>query len=374
MRRWFRIVSVAGLIAGVPVAAIAQEDDEGPALSAADQTALSTMNASIVDRHVTPAFKAQAAAATVFAAKADLFCKAPDDAGLDALRTFYGALSDGWQGVQHLRFGPTELFMRSSRLMFWPDPRDSVGRQLADLLGKKDPSLFATDKLQGQSVSVQGLPALERLLFGDDARKLLAGDDEAALRCAAILGIAGNIRAIADGAAADWSGGGVAYDRAIKHAGPENELYRTPSEATVELFKSLHLAVEVVADRKLARALGDKPEAARPRLLEQWRSGRSLRNIQIDLAAAAGLWRAGMSDLVRQRDAALAAEVDAALDKAVRDAAAIIAPLDTAIADPVRRPAVEAVVADALAAKTLIANRLAPALGIPLGFNALDGD
>lgn len=374
MRRWFRILSVAGLIAGVPAAAIAQEEDEGPALSAADQTALSAMNAAIVDRHVTPAFKAQAAAAALFAANAELFCKAPDAPGLDALRTAYGALSDAWQGVQHLRFGPTELFMRSSRLMFWPDPRDSVGRQLAELLAKKDPALFAADKLQGQSVSVQGLPALERLLFGEDARKLLAGDDEAALRCAAVSGIAGNIKSIADGAAADWSGAGVAYDKAMKQAGPENELYRTPSEATIELFKALYLATEVVADRKLARALGDKPEAARPRLLEQWRSGRSLRNIQIDLAAAAALWRAGMSDVVRQRDGAVAAEVEAALDKAVKDAEAVPAPLDTALSDPARRPAVEAVVADAVAAKTLIANKLAPVLGIPLGFNALDGD
>lgn len=374
MRRWFSILSVAGLIAGAPVAALAQEDDEGPALSAADQTALSAMNASIIDRHVVPAFKAQAAAAALFAAEAELFCKAPDAPGLDRLRTAFGAVSDAWQGVQHLRFGPTELFMRSSRLMFWPDPRDSVGRQLADLLGKKDPALLAPEKLQGQSVSVQGLPAAERLLFGDDAQKLLAGDDEARLRCAALGGIAGNIKAIADAAAADWQGQGAAYDKAMKNAGPANELYRTPSEATMELFKSLHLAVEVVADRKLSRALGDKAEAARPRLLEQWRSGRALRNIQLDLAAARSLWQSGMSDLVRQRDAALAAELDAALDKAVKDAEAVVAPLDTALSDLARRPAVEAVVADATAAKTLIANRLAPVLGIPLGFNALDGD
>ena len=81
-----------------------------------------------------------------------------------------------------------------------------------------------------------------------------------------------------------------------------------------------------------------------------------------------------MSDLGGQRDAALAADLDAALDKAVKDAEAVVAPLDTALSDPARRPAVEAVVADATAAKTLIANRLAPVLGIPLGFNALDGD
>ena len=42
--------------------------------------------------------------------------------------------------------------------------------------------------------------------------------------------------------------------------------------------------------------------------------------------------------------------------------------------DPARRPAVEKLRREAAALKRLLADRLAPALGLPLGFNALDGD
>lgn len=54
--------------------------------------------------------------------------------------------------------------------------------------------------------------------------------------------------------------------------------YQAPSEATLELFKSLYAAVELVADHKLARPMADKPATSRPRLAESWRSETSLAN------------------------------------------------------------------------------------------------
>jgi hypothetical protein len=365
MRDWLKALSLVGLIAGSPLAH-AQEEGEGeiPVLTDADQATLAVMNAAIINGHILPAYRTFAAAGAALAAAAKAYCTVPDAAGLTKLRAAFGDASDGWQGVQHLRFGPSELFMRSSRLMFWPDPRDSVGRQLADLLGKGGDA-FTPANLAKQSVSVQGLPALERLLFGDEA---------AALQCAAIQGIADNIAGLTAGLATDWTSGPIDYARVLQAPGPDNERYRSPSEVTMELFKSLHLAVEVVADRKLTKALGENAAAARPRLLEQWRSGRPLRNLELDLAAAKALWDSGMSAVVEQRNAPLAALVDKALAQTIASAGAITPPLETALADPARRAAVETVVNEAVALKAIIAQQLAPVLGIPLGFNALDGD
>ncbi|MDD3445509.1 MAG: imelysin family protein [Zavarzinia sp.] len=374
MREWLKVLTLAGLVAGSPMVARAEDEDEAPALSEEAVAALTVMNNAIVDRHVMPRFARLAEAGTLLHGAAVRFRDAPDAAGREALLAAYAAASDAWQGVQHLRFGPSELFMRSSRLMFWPDPRNNVGRQLDALLAKKDPATFDPEALQKQSVAVQGLPALERLLYGDDAADLAGDGDDARLRRAAIAGIAAVIEIQARGADDDWRGGDVAYAKLMKTAGPKNEFYRTASEVTVELFKAFHLALEVVADRKLTKALGESADKARPRLLEQWRSGRALDNIRIDLHAAADLWHAGMSDVVRDRDPALAKEVEDALAATIATAAAIAPPLDEALADPARRPAVEHLAAQAEAAKTLLANRVAPVLGIPLGFNALDGD
>ena len=53
---------------------------------------------------------------------------------------------------------------------------------------------------------------------------------------------------------------------------------------------------------------------------------------------------------------------------------AIALPLEKAVGDAGERPAVETLRRDTQALKRLLAEKLAPALGLPLGFNALDGD
>ncbi|MCF4164139.1 imelysin family protein [Zavarzinia compransoris] len=374
MRDWLKILTVAGLVFGIPAHGRAEDEDDTPALSAEAQAALAAMNATIIERHVLPRFAALAEAGAALQDAAAAFAAAPDDMGRARLRVAYGALSDAWQGVQHLRFGPSELFMRSSRLMFWPDPRNNVGRQLDALLAAKDTAAFQPEELEKQSVAVQGIPALERLLFGEDSVSLIDADEDAKLRRAAILGIAQVIADQANGASQDWRGGAVDYARLMKATGPDNDFYRTPEEATVELFKALHLAIEVVADRKLTRPLGESADKARPRLLEQWRSGRALDNIRIDLAAAMDLWHAGMADVVRDRDPALAKDVEDGLSAAIATADEIEMPLDEALTDASGRTLVQRLIDQAEATKTLLANRVAPVLGIPLGFNALDGD
>ncbi len=72
------------------------------------------------------------------------------------------------------------------------------------------------------------------------------------------------------------------------------------------------------------------------------------------------------------------AELDALLTRAFaqtrQTAESIDAPLETAVGDPTLRPTVEKLAAEAAALKALLVQRLNVALGIPVGFNALDGD
>src|SRR3546814_13930813 len=45
---------------------------------------------------------------------------------------------DAWTAVQHLRFGPSLLFLRYDRIEFWPDKRGVVRRHLSQLLSEQD--------------------------------------------------------------------------------------------------------------------------------------------------------------------------------------------------------------------------------------------
>src|SRR3546814_13295273 len=76
---------------------------------------------------------------------------------------------DAWTAVQHLRFGPSLLFLRYDRIEFWPDKRGVVRRHLSQLLSEQDAEALQLRPFANGSVAVQGFPGLERLLFESEA-------------------------------------------------------------------------------------------------------------------------------------------------------------------------------------------------------------
>lgn len=337
------------------------------------------LNEAIVDGHIVPRYAALAAATAALDRATAALCAHPAAAAFAATRRAYVGGLDAWQAIQHVRFGPVEYFSRSSRFAFWPDPRNSVGRALDELLAGRDPAALAPEALMRANVAGQGFPALERLLFDEESeRKLLSGGEEARHRCAVLAAIAANLATMAADIRREWIGGDHPYRGVIAAAGTPGTPYIHPREATLDLVKALHLAVELVADHKLARPLGASPQAARPRLAESWRSGRSLENIRIDLAAGEAMYgvAGGFSAVVRETvgDRALDDLLRRAFAQTLASARAARAPVEQGVADAKARPGLERLQREATALKTLIAERLTAALDIPLGFNALDGD
>jgi predicted lipoprotein len=367
----FRTMLIAVLVlAGAPTAAA--DYDAG---------AYRRVNEGLVAAHVVPRYARFAEAAAMLDREAGKTCGAVSPAAVAGLRDAALAAQDAWQAVQHIRFGPIEQDMRATRLAFWPDLRNRTGRELAALLKAHDASILAPDAFVRANVVVQGFPALERLLFDPDAERLLTGGSEdARYRCALVRAIAGNIAAIAAAVHKEWIEGADPYTAIVAKAGGEFARYRTSQEATLDLFKSLHAAVELAADHKLAPPLGESLEAARPKLGESWRSGRSLDNIRRNLEAAQAMYLGeagnGFSKFVREttKDAALDDLLRRAFAQTTATAASVAMPLAKAVADPKERAKLETLKTEAVALKTILAQRLTAALAIPLGFNALDGD
>src|SRR5690606_38884691 len=119
-------------------------------------------------------------------------------------------------------------------------------------------------------------------------------------------------------------------------------------------------------------------EGARPGLAESSRSGRSLENIRINLQAAEAAYsmEGGFGTFVREvsGDAELDALLTRAFAQTRQTAESIDASLEAAVGDPALRPTVEQLAAEAAALKALLVQRPNVALGIPVGFNAFDGD
>ncbi len=337
------------------------------------------LNAALIERHVVPRYRALAAATAVLSGNAKAFCKAPDAAGLASLKAVFLKGVDAWQGIQHVRFGPVDLFMRSMRMAFWPDPRDTAGRQLEQALQKRDKTAIDPKGFADHSVAVQGFPALERLLFDDGAEKaLLAKDDAGAFRCAFAMAVAQNLKTVAADLVREWTEGDKAFSKVI--ADGNADPYRTPKEATLELFKCLHTAVELVADHKLKKPLGPVAKRARPKLAESWRSKHSLANVRTNLAAAEAMYLGEGEDGFSAFVVGVAGNKDLddllrrAFAQTRRTAESVKIPLAEAIIAKDERPKVERLQTEAAALKAILAKDLTAALGIPLGFNALDGD
>lgn len=339
---------------------------------AVEAEAYAALNKASIEKHILPRYDALVTATAELNTAAKAFCTAPATKPIADLQAAFGKAMDAWQDIQHVRFGPVDWFFRSQRFAFWPDPRNTIGKQMAELLSKHQSGSVDPELLAKGSVATQGLPALERLIFGEDADKLKSGTD-AAYRCKYVEAIALNLVQMAKETEAAWKDGGAkAFATVMQNHSNPDAPYREPQEATLELFKALYLAVELSADHKLGRPLGAALKDARPRLSESWRSERSLRNIQRNLAAAQDLYLNSFS----------AAVPDKSVDTAIRDgfsksmaaANAIQVPLETAVQDAKARPQAEALAAELLALKKLLGDRLPPALDIPVGFNALDGD
>jgi uncharacterized protein len=333
------------------------------------------LNLDLVDHHIVPRY-AQLAETTARLEEAVVrHCRALDTDGPAALDEAWREAFDAWQGVQHLRFGPGELFMRSMRMQFWPDPRNTVGRQLDELVAAGDPAVLEAERFARLSIAVQGFPAIERLLA--DGPAPVGGD----YRCAVLEAVAGNVADMAADTLQEWQGGERSYRTMVAEAAKGAAHYHQDSEVTQALFKSLHGLMELLAEHKLNRPLGDSPQAARPQLAESWRGKRSLDNLRINLEAAEAMYVGenggnGFSHFVRE------VRGDVALDDLLRrafvqtraTAASIALPLEEAVIDRVERKKLAKLLREASALKTLLAQRLTVALGIPLGFNSLDGD
>ena len=349
------------------------------AIAAIDDATYRRVNESLVQHHILPRYARLAEASEGLQRAATSFCAAPNTAGLEALKAAFVKTSDAWQDIQHVRFGPVELFMRSQRIDFWPDPRDTAGRHLAELLARGE--ALDVQALSRGSVAVQGLPALEHLLYDAGASEaLLAGDAGAKTRCGMIIAITQNIAGMSADIAREWSAGAAAFAAAIASAGQPGARFATAKDATQALLSCLNTAVELIAERKLPPVLGKSADAAQPALAESWRSGRSLDNIRRNLEAAQAMYLGesgseGLSALVvTAGDKKLDDLLRRAFQQTIATAQSINGPLGDAVRDPARRPAVEKLARETKALRTLIAQRLTAAIDVALGFNSMDGD
>lgn len=328
------------------------------ALAVTDQFVIPTY------RTLVAATEAQERAWTAFAAKRET-------GDFASLRTSYNALADAWAKAQLIKTGPVTLFLRYDRFAYWPEARNATQRALDQLLASKNPKDLTAESLAHDSVAGQGLTALERLLYdGDGPEKLLkAPGADGAWRTQVGVAIAHNLAAIAREVLADWAAPNGVRAAIASNKGWKN-LFADAPEAARLLLTDLVAAFKLMHDVKLLPVLGANAGVAKPKSAEAWRSGRSSRDLKLNLAAAKE-WEGAFAVSATP---AHRAKLDSLFANAAKAVDAMPADMGEAAADPKRRGRVEAGRIAIKAVQTEIAATLPGDVGVTLGFNSLDGD
>ena len=339
--------------------------------STAEAADYASFNQAYAAKIVAPAFAALAARTAEFSGTAAASCAAPGTRGVERMVAGFNAVADAWMSAQQFRLGPLSQGQRAERFAYWPEKRNVVQKQLFELLAANDPMKLTPERFAQASVAVQGLTALERLLFGDDARAALLGGDQHMIRCTIIAAIAANLDAVAQEAMNGW---------AEVLADPQQApapFAANPVEATTQFYSNLLTELQIVGDLKVAAPLGASLGKARPNLAEQWRAGRSLRNVVLNLEAAKrAIFSEGGFEVLfaGPKFADLRSRLAAAFDGAIEAARDVPQPLDSSVAVAEDRKKVELLFIRINQLCDIARQEVPPAIGITLGFNELDGD
>lgn len=261
------------------------------------------INLAISDAVVIPGYAAFAEVSSVLADIAESFCAAPDAPGLEAFRNAFHAGMDGWQGVQHIQFGPITYFNWNYRVHYWPDEKGTGARQLDALIAAGNTDALQPDNFARESIGVQGFPALERLLFDEGSLQAL---QENPFRCQVAQAISQNISGIANGVHQRW----VDEFRTTVANADERGFFESAEDATIDFLKSQVEPVRRVQQQKIEEVIGDSAARVRVRRAESWRSARSLRNIRVNVAALASLFNGVEDQSARLRDVLHAEDVE----------------------------------------------------------------
>jgi predicted lipoprotein len=251
--------------------------------------------------------------------------------------------------------------------------RKSTGlKQVQRALAEKDATATDPATLKGKSVAMQGLGALEFILFGAGAESLAEAGE--AYRCAYGRAIAGNVEEMASAIVAGWQNP-VAISAQWTNPGADNPLYRTDDEAITELLDILIHGLEMVRDVRINGFLGEDADSDRPKQAIFWRSGATTASIAANLRGMRKLFEASRLAGLPPQDATwIADSIGFEFDNAESALEAADGPVAEMLADPARWEKLAYVRLVTSSLSELFGVRLAGALGLTAGFSSLDGD
>lgn len=345
-----------------------------PAGHAAEPEAFAGVVERSITRFIRPGYERLAGAAETMAIATERLCGTPATPALDEARARFTRLVETWSQIELIRFGPARQDNRHERLFFWPDRRSLGLRQVQRVLSERDESAVVVESLKSKSVALQGLGALEFVLFGTGSQELVDTGKPDAYRCAYGRAIAGAIHSTADELAAAWRDE-TGYAGSILEPGGEGAAYQDHGEAVQDLVQAMGEMLQFVQQAKLAPALGQSIDEAKPKRAPLWRSDLTLVAIKANIRSVLRLFAdGGFAEVLDDDGAWVGQQIELEIGQALGALERFEGRFVEAVREKEQYGLLKFSGVGINGATSAITNDYMALAGLGFGFNALDGD
>lgn len=326
-----------------------------------------------IDGYIRPAFAQFAEEANSLKLNVEALCASPSTDTLGTAQNQFRSTVIAFSRVEFVRIGPLGEANTLERLLFWPDRKAIALKQVQAALAKEDPKAADAMSLQQKSVAMHGLVALEYLLFGTGSEELATS---AAYRCAYATASSTLIHVMADGLSRSWHDPSPRQIASrLLEPKAEYDDYRTETEVLEKLAATMIHGTEAIRDQRVAPILSEATGSPRPRSALFWRSNMTVPALAANFAGLRDFFIAAhYPEAIGKENAWVANGAIFEFDNAARAIAALVDPIEQAVADARQLTALNYLIVVTKSLDTLLGQNLAAALGLSVGFSTLDGD
>lgn len=218
-------------------------------LQAQENSAIEVVQYRAVENFIRPGYKRFNKATHWLVVQTESLCKYPSTNALEVARSAFTESALAWGRVEFLRFGPALSKGRIERILYYQGGKYSGISQIKKVLNTQDKTAIDVPRLSKKSIAVQGLEALEFVLFAEGSLSL-SRKNSSPFRCAYAKAIAGNLDRIAENMNKAWNN----PDKLAGHwwsLGKTDKDKIESREALNRLLATLIHGLEVVRDARL---------------------------------------------------------------------------------------------------------------------------
>lgn len=325
-----------------------------------------------VDDFIRPGYRDFQIATGRLTASMEHLCSKPSPDALASARETFSNTASRWARIEIVRTGPALLQNRFERVLFYPDRKSTGLKQVQRLLAKPDEAATDHRNLPEKSVAVQGLGALEFILFGTGNEALTT--EVESFRCRYGQAVARNIEQIARELTDLWDEpDGI--QRSWKEPGTDNPLFRNEREVMTALLGILVHGAEMVRDQRIETFYrgGDKTTFAKQAIL--WRSGNTWTMIEGNIKALQELIDVSdMEDLLADDLRSIIGSVEFVLKSLLRVTSEMNPDIEVAVSDRAQREKLDFLLINGRDLITRLNDQYGGAIGLTSGFSFSDGD